>query len=54
MAATQTRAASTDVTRRVARNAVTPAAGTQPNSSTSTASQGLLPTTVARAATTAT
>ncbi len=41
----------TDVTRRVARNAVTPAAGTHPSSSTSTASQGLPPNNVARAAT---
>src|SRR5271168_887321 len=48
------RAASTGVTRRVARNAVTPAAGTQPSSSTSTASQGLLPSRVARTATTPT
>ncbi len=41
------------VTRRTARKAKTPASGTQPNRITSTASHGLPPSTVARAATTA-
>ena len=50
MAATQTRAARTRVTRRIAQYAAIPAAGTQPSSTTSAASQGFPNSTVASTA----